>query len=290
MQTTIRDSLKQHMTFSFEVFPPKVDQPIEPLLDTLEHLYPYRPDYISCTYGAGGTNKGRNFEIVDEIIKHDSCNALMHFTCIGNTREDIKSILQEYVNAGLMNVLALRGDLPANWEGTRGDFSHADELISYIKELYPQMCIGAACYPEMYYKAPSYEYDIAFLRVKQDNGADFLMTQLCHDVETYERFRDQARKAGVHIPIIVGLMPVLNKDAIIRMTLSNGSSIPRELAAIIGKYGDDPESFKKAGKEYTAESVHRFMNAGIDGIHFYSLNRYKDLADIIELSGIRPVR
>ena len=129
--------------------------------------------------------------------------------------------------------------------------------------------------------------DIAHLRTKQDNGAEFLVSQLCHDVDAFTTFVDRIRKAGIHIPVVLGIMPVLHKDAIIRMTLSNGCSIPDELAAIIGRYGDDPEDFKKAGIEYTINQIFRFMAAGIVGLHIYTLNKYEDVETIITSSGIR---
>ena len=283
----ICEAFQTHMTFSFEVFPPKADKPIEPLMETLAHLYPYRPDFISCTYGAGGTNKGRQVEILDAIQKSGRAEPLAHFTCIGNTKADIKKSMEEYAALGVDNFLAIRGDLPADWEGTRGDFCHADALMTYLKRLRPGICMAGACYVEKHISAPSIEADIAHLRTKQDNGAEFLMTQLCHDVDAYARFRERIGKANITLPVVVGLMPVLNKDAIIRMTLTNGCSIPSPLAAIIGKYGNNPEDFKKAGKDYTAEQIWRFVSAGIDGLHFYSLNKYQDVLDIIEASGLR---
>lgn len=283
----IKKLLEERMTFSFEVFPPKTEQPVEPLLETLRHLYAFRPDFISCTYGAGGTNKGRQAEILDAIQKSGCTEPLAHFTCIGNTRADIEASMREYEALGVQNALALRGDLPADWTGTRGDFAHADELIAFLRRLTPELCLAGACYVEKHIDAPSFEEDIRHLRTKQDNGASFLMTQLCHDVDAYARFMERIRKAGVTLPVVVGLMPVLNKDAVIRMTIMNGCSIPRELAAIMGKYDGDPEAFRQAGKDYTVEQIDRYMAAGIDGLHFYSLNRWKDLSDIIEASGVR---
>ncbi|MCR5482646.1 MAG: methylenetetrahydrofolate reductase [Clostridia bacterium] len=274
------------MSFSFEVFPPKTDQPLEPLLETLDELCAFKPDFISCTYGAGGTNKGRNKEVCAAIADR-AMTPMTHFTCIGNSKEDVERYIGEYVEMGMENVLALRGDFPEGWSETHGDFHHADQLIGFIKEKYPELCIGAACYPEKHIQASSLEKDIAHLRSKQDNGAEFLMSQICHDVDAYQLFHDKLRKAGVKIPIIVGVMPVLFKDGLIRMTLSNGCSIPKELAEIIGKYGDNPADFKKAGKEYTVNQIYKFINLGIDGIHIYSLNKYKDLADVIRAAGLR---
>ena len=274
------------MSFSFEVFPPKLDRPIEPLIDVLGKLYAFKPDFVSCTYGAGGTNKGRSTEICD-FIKKSGVECVTHFTCIGNAKEDIKKYLQEYLDLGLENVLAMRGDLPAGWEGTRGDFSYANDLITFIKETFPKYCIAAACYPEKHIQCDTMAEDIAHLRVKQDSGAEFLMSQLCYDVDQYERFAGQIRNAGVYLPVVMGIMPVLNANALKRMTLSNGCSIPKELAVLIGKYGEDAESFKKAGKEYTVDLMFRYMNAGVEGMHMYTLNKYDDVADILNMSGIR---
>ncbi|MFV0528594.1 MAG: methylenetetrahydrofolate reductase [Lachnospiraceae bacterium] len=288
MGNRVSDIMKERMSFSFEVFPPKPDQPIEPLLDVLGKLYGFNPDFISCTYGAGGTNVGRNTEVCKAI--HDSGNtAVTHFTCIGNTKEGVKEQLSNYLAMGIDHILALRGDLPAGWEGTRGDFKYASDLIGFIrKEFGSRFTIAMAADPEKHIQCDTFEEDIAHLRVKQDEGADYIMTQLCFDVAQYERWVDKLRKAGITIPIDVGVMPVLNKDATIRMALSmNGCSIPRELAEIISRYYNSPEDFKKAGKEYTIKQLYDYMNAGADGLHLYALNKYDDIADIINASGIR---
>lgn len=284
----ISDILKERMTFSFEVFPPKEDKPIEPLLETLNRLYSFHPDFISCTYGAGGTNVGRNMEICKEISQAGMSVPLTHFTCVGNTKQGIKSELENYNQRGVENILALRGDIPEGWTDTHGDFQHANELIQYIKENFPNMGIGAAGAPEKHIQCATLEEDIAHIRMKQDAGADYIMTQLCYDVEQFQRWMDMLRKAGVVLPIIVGIMPVLSKDATLRMTLSmNGCSIPRELAEIISKYYNKPEEFKKAGKEYTVNLIYRYMNLGINGLHLYTLNKYHDVAEIIRNAGIR---
>ncbi len=283
----ITEVLAARMSFSFEVFPPKTDAGMANLKEALPHFYEFAPDFISCTYGAGGSNVGRNVEVC-ELIKADGATEVMtHFTCIGNTRDKISEELRHYRLLGIENILAMRGDLPAGWTGTQGDFSNADGLISYIKREFPDFCIAAACYPEKHILAPSFSSDIAHLRSKQDNGAEFLLSQLCHDVEAYKSFVDRIRKAGVTIPVIVGVMPVLSKDAIIRMTLSNGCSIPPGLAAVIGKYGDEPDAFKEAGIEYTVNQIFEFMEAGIDGLHIYTLNKYEDVETIMDACGIR---
>lgn len=283
----IIETLKERMSFSFEVYPPKTDQGMDNLKAAMQHYYEYKPDFISCTYGSGGSNAGRNAEVC-EMLKADGATEVMtHFTCIGNTKEDIISKMRHYRSIGIENILAMRGDLPKGWQGTQGDFSNADGLINFINRKFPGFCIAAACYPEKHILAPSFSADIAHLRTKQDNGAEFLVSQLCHDVHAYTTFVERIRKAGINLPVVIGIMPVLDKDAIIRMTLSNGCSIPDELAAIIGRYGDNPDDFKKAGIEYTINQIFRFISAGIVGLHIYTLNKYEDVETIITSSGIR---
>lgn len=279
--TKIAEILKTKRTLSLEVFPPKADQPLEPLLDTLGHMYGLNPDFISCTCGAGGTNVGRSLEICGAIHKSGKTEALAHITCIGNTREDIASRLDEYRAEGIENFLALRGDLPAGWEGTSGDFAYADGLLRFIKRERPGLGLAAACYPEKHLRAESFDEDIRRLKGKQDAGAQFLISQLCHDVPAFERFLERIRKAGVTLPVLAGVMPVLNKDGILRMTLFNGCAIPRELSEVIGRYGADPDDFRRAGKEYTARQLERFSQLDVAGIHLYTLNKYPDVADIV---------
>ncbi|MDR3334197.1 MAG: methylenetetrahydrofolate reductase [Treponema sp.] len=285
----IAEILKKRMTLSFEVFPPKNDQPIQPLLETLNQFYRFDVDFISCTYGAGGTNRGRSLEICEAIQKSGHI-IMTHFSCIGNSKDDIKKIIQEYTDKGIENVLAMRGDFPKGQEGTGGDFDHADKLIAFLKAEFPTVSLACAGYPEKHILAPSFDADIAYLRSKQDAGAEFVMLQLCHDIAVYEQFARRCRRAGITIPLIIGLMPVLAKDPIVRMALSNGCSIPKELAAIIGKYGGNSEDFKKAGIEYTIGQLWGYMNAGVSGIHIYTLNKYEGVARIILESGIRVVR
>jgi methylenetetrahydrofolate reductase (NADPH) len=285
----ITEILKERKTFSFEVYPPKDNKPLNPLLDIMPNLYRFQPDFISCTYGAGGTNKGRSLEICG-AVKNSGHEMMTHFTCIGNTREDIRKYIGEYIDLGIENVLVLRGDLPEGWKNTQGEFLHADELLSFLRLEFPGLCMAAAGYPEKHIMAESFDEDITHLRSKQDNGAHLIMTQLCHDINAYERYIERVRRARVTLPVVVGIMPVLFKDSIIRMTVANGCSIPAELATIIGKYAQDPDSFKKAGKEYSVKQIHRFIAAGIDGLHIYTLNRYEDVSDIVTASGIRKVR
>jgi methylenetetrahydrofolate reductase (NADPH) len=281
----IAELLMRKKTLSFEVFPPKEGKPLEPLLETLSHLYDLGPDFISCTYGAGGTNKGRSVEICARI-KESGVEVLTHMTCVGNTRGEIKNAIAEYRSLGVENVLALRGDLPPGWEGTGGDFGHGDDLVAFLRGEFPELCLAAAGYPEKHISAPSFEEDIIHLRSKQDRGARFIITQLCHDVGAYRRYIEKIRRAGVHIPVIAGIMPVLSRELILRITVSNGCSVPSELASIIGKYGDDPESFKKAGIAYTAAQIRRYLEEDLAGLHIYTLNKWEDIAGIAGAAGL----
>ncbi len=283
----IIDRIHSGLTLSFEVFPPKSDKPLEPLLGTLEQLYALSPDFISCTYGAMGSNKGRNLEVVRSIQESGHCEALSHYTCVGNSRADVLSALAEYESAGVENLLALRGDFPAGVAQTQGDFSHANELISFIRAQTDRFSLAAACYPEKHLLADSLDADIDALLKKQDAGAAFLMTQLCYSVENYLRFIDHARKRGVTLPIVAGVLPLIKKDGLVRMTLSNGCSIPAEVASLVGRYGESEESFRAAGHAFTVALVKKLIIEGTSGIHLYTLNRYEDVADLVFDAGIR---
>jgi len=282
---TITELLQRKTTFSLEVFPPKDGVPLDGIRDTLSHLYKLKPDFFSCTFGAGGTGRGRNVEVCD-IVKESGNLVMPHITCIGNTREDIREIIRGYVDRKIVNLMALRGDFPVGQEGTEGDFAHADELITFVRSEFPDFCIGVAGYPEKHLEAPSMESDIGYLRSKQDKGAGFVMTQLCYDLSSFERFLEMSRKAGVTIPIIAGIMPVLAYDPIIRMTISNGCAIPAELATILGRYRNDPMGLAKAGMEYTVALIHRFTAAGADGLHLYSLNKWERITEILESANL----
>ena len=297
-------------TFSFEVFPPKTDVGTEKLLGhdgVIEKLERFSPDYISCTYGAGGANVGKNLEVLDFIRKRNNSVPVTHYTCIGSTREVITEQLQAYLDHGIDHILALRGDLPFGWTGTGGDLRYATELVKFIRDTYgDKFTIAVAGSPEGHISSRSIEADISFLKQKQDEGADYIMTQLCWDMNQFRRWMDSIRTAGITIPVDVGILPVLEIAPTINMALSrNGCVIPRPLAEIISKHWifpnpfapDETEvsieqkkaDFKKAGIDYTIELIDQYRTCDIAGVHLYALNKYDDVACLIESSGIKDI-
>jgi methylenetetrahydrofolate reductase (NADPH) len=302
----LTEIMNKRTAFSFEVFPPKTDVGMEKLPNTLNHLCEWKPDYISCTYGAGGSNVGKNMEVC-KMIQEAGTTPVTHFTCIGNTREGIKEQLQDYLDHGVDHMLALRGDLPFGWTGTGGDFKYATDLVAYVrKEFGDKIEIAVAGSPEGHITCRSLEADIAVLKQKQDNGADYIMTQLCWDMEQFAYWLDAIRAAGITMPVDVGIMPILDQAATINMALSrNGCVMPRELCEIISKnwifpnpFVKDPfdadvegkkAAFKEAGIEYTINQIDQYRALGVDGIHLYALNKYADVNEIIERSGMRTM-
>ncbi len=307
---TVPEILEERAAFSFEVFPPKTDVGMEKLCSeggVLDHLYELKPDYISCTYGAGGTNVGKNLEVLDKIRKDGKAIPVTHFTCIGNTKEGIKEQLENYLAHGIDHMLALRGDLPYGWQGTGGDLHYATELVSFVrKEFGDKFSIAVAGSPEGHIACRSLDADVSFLKQKQDEGADFIMTQLCWDMDQFRRWMDKIRSAGIWLPVDVGIMPVLDAAATINMALSrNGCVIPRALAEIISKNWIFPNvfapneseesiaakkaSFKEAGMDYTIKLIDEYRTCGIDGIHLYALNKWEDVTRLVKESGIKDI-
>lgn len=304
----LSEVMKEKMLLSFELFPPKTDKGMENLPGTIEHLCEYKPEYISCTYGAGGTNVGKNMDVC-KMIQAAGTTPVTHFTCIGNTADGIKDQLQNYLDNGVDHMLALRGDLPFGWTGTGGDFHYATDLVAYVrKEFGDKIEIAVAGSPEGHIACRSLEADIAVLKQKQDNGADYIMTQLCWDMEQFKYWLDSIREAGVTMPVDVGVMPILDMSATINMALSrNGCVMDRELCRLISRnwlfpnpfaakdadgkpfdmfYDDKIKRFKEEGIEYTIRQIDEYRALGVDGIHLYALNKWKDVSEIIDRSGL----
>ncbi|HEX2161600.1 MAG TPA: methylenetetrahydrofolate reductase [NAD(P)H] [Thermoleophilaceae bacterium] len=261
--------------FSFEFFPPKTDEGLVNLRETLAVLSDDEPDFVSVTYGALGSTRDTTIDIVKWIKQDLGIEAMAHFTCVGATVEQLRATLDEIEAAGVDNVLALRGDPPAGqqeWVQTEGGLRYSTELIELLDESYG-FAVGAAAFPEVHPQAESAESDISFLKAKQDAGASFLITQLFYDNEFYFDFVERARDAGVTVPIIPGIMPVINLRNIKRITELCKSEIPEPFERQLEAREDDPQALQDLGVAYATLQCVDLLARGAPGIHFYTLNR-----------------
>ena len=271
----ISDALaSQRPFFSFEFFPPKDDEGSQRLLATIEALQPLRPAFVSITYGAGGSTRARTVALAKEIQQQIGLTVVAHVTCIGATRADLRTLFDDVARAGIENVLALRGDPPAGapFEAVSGGFTHASDLIAMLHRNYG-FCIGAACYPEKHPEASSMEDDLRYLKLKVDAGADFLVSQLFFDNAHYFEFERRAREAGIDLPMLPGLMPITNFGQIQRFVAMCGASIPPKLRVEMESRKGDIKAVEDLGVAYASMQALGLLQAGVPGIHFYTLNR-----------------
>lgn len=272
---------------SFEVFPPKKEDDFANAFTVLDSLSELHPDFISVTYGAGGSKSKKTVEIASYIQNQLHIPALAHLTCVGSRRQDIDTIAAQLQENGISHVMALRGDRPADMSDEIYDgreFTHASDLIRYLSSN-TSLHMGGACYPEKHYEAATMEEDLQNLRKKCEAGVEFLISQLFFDNESFYRFLEQARAAGIQAPISAGIMPITTPKQIGTTVTLSGSSVPKKLADIIASYGDDPADMRKAGIEYAIGQIQDLKDSGVDGIHIYTMNRPKVAAEI--LAGIR---
>jgi methylenetetrahydrofolate reductase (NADPH) len=261
--------------FSFEFFPPKTDEGRQTLEGTLEVLKDDRPDYVSVTYGAGGATRNSTVEITKSIKQDLGIEAMAHLSCVGEPTDRLVEILGDIDSAGIDNVLALRGDPPrgeTEWRPHPGGLSYSVELIRLIGERF-DFCVGAACFPEVHPDAANRESDLGYARAKVEAGASFLITQLFFDNELYFDFVEDARRAGIDVPIIPGIMPITNYGQIKRFTEMCGASIPDELTTQLDGRADDPDAVAELGVAYATLQCSDLLARGAPGIHFYTLNR-----------------
>lgn len=261
--------------FSFEVFPPKKDSPIESVYSKMEELCALKPDFISVTYGAGGTvGHSRTCEIASKI-KHDfGVESVAHLTCVNSTMEGIDSNLNDLKSNGIENILALRGDYVEGVE-PKHDFKYASDLCEYIEktdEYREFFDIGGGCYPEVHGEAENEVEDILNLKKKVDAGASHLISQLFFDNNAYYRFLERAKIARINVPIEAGIMPITNKNQITRMVSMSGASLPSKFSKILQKYENKPEALRDAGIAYAIEQIIDLIANGVDGIHLYTMN------------------
>jgi methylenetetrahydrofolate reductase (NADPH) len=261
--------------FSFEFFPPKTDDGQRTLEATLEELRDDGPDYVSMTYGAGGTTRSATVELTQWIKRDLGIEAMAHLSCVGEPTERLVEILGHIDAAGVDNVLALRGDPPrgqSEWRPHPGGLRYSVELIRLIRERF-DFCVGAACFPEVHPDAPDRDSDLGYALAKQEAGADFLITQLFFDNELYFDFIELARAAGISVPIVPGIMPITNYGQIRRFTEMCGASIPDELERELNGRAGDPEAVAELGVAYATLQCSDLLARGAPGIHFYTLNR-----------------
>lgn len=281
----IIDILKERRTLSFEIFPPhtKDDATLKGIFSTVAQLLQVRPDFISVTYASIGRNRERALEIAD-FISMANVPSMSHFTAVGYLKEDVDAMLSDLTERGIQNVLALRGDIPQGLEFPHApwkDFRYALDLISYIRSK-SSVCIGAACYPEGHPECRDMQKNLDYLKMKEDAGADFFITQLFFDNNAYFDFIEKARAAGIKNPIIPGIMPVLKAKQLERIIALSGTSIPNDLLELTEKYKLDDAGMLLAGSERCTKQLDDLLVRGAPGIHFYTMNKPKESIAILD--------
>lgn len=273
---------------SFEIFPPKMDTPVESLYDSLKQFSEMKPAFMSVTYGAGGSQKDRTIEIASKI-KHDyKIEAMAHFTCVGHTKEEIDELIKNLQENGLENILALRGDPPMNqpdFDFSKNVYRYASELITHIRTK-ADLCIAAAAYVEGHVDSKRLKDDLLHLKEKVATGVDFLVTQLFFDNRLFYDFLDRIAALNIKCPVTPGIMPIFKADQIKRITSLCGASLPAKLVVMMDKYGDNPEDMRKAGIEYASNQISDLVANGVDGIHLLTMNRPKSSREILTNAGL----
>ena len=264
-------------TFSFEFFPPRTEEAARQLEQTIADLRVLKPSFVSVTYGAGGSTRERTIEIVTRVKRETGIEAMAHLTCVGSTRDDLAAVLARISDAGIENVLALRGDPPkgqTEFRAVEGGFRYASELVQFIRERNGSgLCLGGACYPEKHPECGNPAVDLTNLKRKVDEGLDFVITQLFFNNRHYFEFVERARRIGVQVPIVAGIMPITNASQVERFMVSCGATIPFDLAEELDRRRDNPQAVMELGIAHaTAQSMELLAN-GAPGIHFYTLNR-----------------
>jgi methylenetetrahydrofolate reductase (NADPH) len=295
----ITDILKQQSpTFSFEFFPPKSAEASEGLYQTIGELETLRPAFVSVTYGAGGSTRELTHDLVVRIKKTTSLDPIPHLTCVCHSEEDVQAILERYAEAGVSNILALGGDPPRSLEGYKREndaFQHAADLVRFIKKFNDSgvhadqrgFGIGVAGFPEGHPATPNRLSEMEHLKAKVDAGADYICTQLFFDNHDFYDFRARCRLAGIHVPIIAGIMPITSASGMKRMAdLAAGARYPAKLLRAIARAGNDEEAVQRVGVHYATEQCHDLLDNGVDGIHFYTLNKTRATRDIYSSLGI----
>ena len=274
---------KGKTVFSFEVFPPKKNEEIYDLYKTLDTLTTLHPDFISVTYGAGGSNSKKTAAIAAYIKNICEIEPIAHMTAVAMDEAFLKQLLNELQEKGIHNVLALRGDRPRDMSDEDYEnrhFRYAEDIIKIIKQQ-SDICVAAACYPEMHPESLSRETDLQYLKQKIDCGVNFLITQMFFDNEQFYRFREEAHKQGICIPISAGIMPVTSARQLGTSVSLSGTSVPQALSNLVAKYADNPADLRKAGIDYAINQINDLIDNDIDGIHIYTMNKAATACEIM---------
>ena len=280
----IKDILGKTRLVSFEFFPPRIAEGIPAVLETLDELKVYCPDFVSVTYGAGGSTRAFTEEITLAAKRSAGTEVMAHLTCVGQTKEEVHGVLGRLEAEGVENIIALRGDPPrgsTEFVPVEGGFQHATDLLQHVKSNF-KFGVAAACYPEGHTESVDLDSDLKYVKMKVDNGADFLVTQLFYDNRHYYDFLERARAGGIDVPIVPGVLPVLNSAQVRRFTTLSGSEIPPDLDKLLDKYSDNDDSAKDMGVEYATAQVRDLWESGAPGVHFYVLNRSYSVSRILD--------
>lgn len=287
----IRDLITQDKaTLSFEVFPPKKDTDFADVEAAALGIAAFKPDYMSVTYGAGGSTKGHTIQLAQEIQEKYDVPTIAHLTCVCASKEGIKTALADMKNAGIENILALRDDIPKNYDGqVFAEFSHASELVELIKET-GDFCVGGACYPEVHPDSANKHEDIIGLKKKVDAGCDYLTTQMFFDNNIFFNFMYRIREAGISVPIIPGIMPITRRVQVKNAVKLSGCNVPERFKSIVDAFGDTEAAMRQAGIAYATDQIIDLMANGVKHIHVYSMNKpevaagiQKNLSEILKI-------
>jgi methylenetetrahydrofolate reductase (NADPH) len=275
---------------SFELFPPKTPQGVVTLFEHVGRLMSFRPSFITCTYGAGGSTQELTLEIVSRVYREFKLPVATHLTCVGRTGEQLRQYLQTARASDVANVVALRGDPPrgdSEFRPVEGGLRYANELVSLIRGEFPEFGIAVAGYPETHQEAPSPDVDLANLKRKVDSGADVIITQLFYNNDDFYRFRDRCHALGIRLPIVPGLLPVTNFAQIKRITSLCGAQLPAPFVRRLEEAGDAADAQFKIGVEFARRQTQALIDAGVPGIHFYVLNRSEAASEVLESVRLR---
>ena len=265
-------------SLSFEVFPPKTNDKYESVAGAVREIAKLNPSFMSVTYGAGGGTSEYTAKIAEEV-KSYGVTSLAHLSCISSNKELVKTQIHKLKGLGIENILALRGDIPDWLDKNNLQYHYAYELIDDIKSA-TDFCVGGACYPECHPESESAEKDLEYLKIKVDHGCEFLTTQMFFDNDIFFRFVDRARKVGIEVPIIAGIMPITSFSQLDRIRAISGNEIPKSFLKVMEKYMDNPVAFKQMGIEYATEQARKIYENGFSAVHIYSKNKLEVASEI----------